>query len=198
MFTSSPLPRRIYLHSVKHPHCSSFGGTIRTRKVDRFFLTGDYINVHDNSNLMKTNIHFKTFTWSSICCNHIANHSHEWGWGRGVVEIIWPIGIRDLTWYIEYRQIPKKSVCAIYKKIVLLQTNNCLNFYKNCTYVCLNSMHNKMCALLLKKCVYFYTKSVYTILFWHTYSLIKISPLQYQNAFYAPELNILFRINWDP
>ena len=43
-FTSSPLPRRISLRSLTHPHCSS----IRIRRVDRFLLTGDYIDVHEN------------------------------------------------------------------------------------------------------------------------------------------------------
>ena len=45
--------------------------------VDHIFLTGDYIGVHDNRPLMRINIHFETLTWSSICSNHSANHSHE-------------------------------------------------------------------------------------------------------------------------
>ena len=114
--------------------------TTTTRRVERFFFIGDYIDFHDSSRqqyrpLMQTIIHFKTYTWSSICSNQSENHSHGCPFrGEG--------GADHLTHW---------------------NSKNCLNFYKNCIPFCINCMHinkncvrlynKKMCVLLQKVCI---------------------------------------------
>ena len=49
---------------------------------------------------MKTNIHFETFTWSSICSDHSAIHSLEWGGADHLTH--WNLG-SYVTGYIRSR-----------------------------------------------------------------------------------------------
>ena len=124
--------------------------TTQTRRVNRFFLIGDYIDFHDRSqqqyrSLMQTNIKIKTFNWSSICSNHSASHSHRCPLRGEGKKIIWPTGIQKSVCSLFFERISylTKSVCTFTKTACTFTTRKCVHYYK------------KVCVFLYKKCVYY-------------------------------------------
>ena len=120
---------------------------------------------------MKTNIHLETLTWSSVCSNHSASHSHC------PLRVPDQLANWDLTWHIECRQFPKSVKCVRYYKPMCTFTNmfkihkNCIHFYINWMHFykkCVHLYNNKMCALLQKVRIQF---------FLHTYrDLLRFRP----------------------
>ena len=148
---------------------------------------------------MKTNIPFKTFTWYIICSNHNASHTHGCPLGEADYLTHW-----NPRSYVTYLVLSVSKICKVRAPLqkVCFFNKNCLNFYKkmnspsiDCKYFYRNYVHfynNNICALLQKsvfftqKVYFLYKKCVYfkKNIFAKTY---KISPLQYQNAFYGPD-----------
>ena len=82
----------------------------------------------------------------------------------------------------------KKNIYIIFRKCTFTKKNfihfciNCMHFYTNCVHLYSNknvcTVTKSVCIFIQKVCIIFFLT--------YLQSLIKILPLQYQNAFYAP------------